>query len=401
MRHNRLFEKKIHKDKYDSFIFDRGRRREVYLVGGYLRDLIRGIDSHDRDYIVRGNVLSFVRTIRKRTGGTIIEFKFKDTVRLALKTGHTLDFSHLEGTLEENLSQRDFTMNALAWSPGKGVIDLYNGINDIHRRVVRSISEKNLIDDPLRMLRAYRFSAEIDGTIDPATRRIIKQNHMMIHFSSDERITLEMFNLLNAKQSSTHLKMALADQLLNTILPFKFNQLSYSLKALVTFEKTILHLLPSYIKVLLYETFAQNLSYKGLLCLHILLGDCFEGNSLYNVTISRKILNRLEVVNKGIKELKRMKKFNNDKIFRIFKNSGEASIDILIVTNRLPLLKEFRRFQKIWRNGLLSAEEVMNIAGVSPGAELGKILVSLKKAKFEGILRSRKEAVSFIKQVGY
>jgi len=96
-----------------------------------------------------------------------------------------------------------------------------------------------------------------------------------------------------------------------------------------------------------------------------------------------------------------MKKFNYDKIFRIFKNSGEASIDILIVTNRLPLLKEFRRFQKIWRNGLLSAEEVMNIAGVSPGAELGRILVSLKKAKFEGILRSRKDAVSFIKEVVY
>jgi tRNA nucleotidyltransferase/poly(A) polymerase len=231
-----LFENTIRKDRYNSIIFDKGRKRELYLVGGYLRDLLRGIDSHDRDYIVRGNLLSFVRDVQKGIGGTIVQFKSSDMMRLVVKDGHAFDFCQLRGTLEEDLSKRDFTMNALAWSPEIGIIDLYDGLRDIVRKRVCSISKKNMLDDPLRMVRAYRFSAELNGTVDSQTRETIKLYHRKIRTVSSERITLEMFYLLNTQLASKYLKMALRDNLLRHLITLTISQLQLHLKVMDTFE---------------------------------------------------------------------------------------------------------------------------------------------------------------------
>lgn len=394
-----LFENTIRKDRYNSIIFDKGRRKELYLVGGYLRDLLRGIDSHDRDYIVRGNLLSFVRDVQKGIGGTIVQFKSNDMMRLVLKDGHTFDFCRFQGTLEEDLSKRDFTMNALAWSPDSGPIDLYNGINDIYKGRVCSISKKNMLDDPLRMVRAYRFSAELNGTVDSQTRKTIKFYHKKIRTVSSERITLEMFYLLNTKLSSKYLKMALRDNLLSDILSLSISRLKDNLKVLDAFEKEILDILPSNIKVLLHDIFSQNLSYKGLLCLEILLQDSSGRANLPYLKISNKIINRVASAMEGIRGLNKVKHINNRRLFEIFMKAGKASVDSLIINNTLTFLKDFRRFRRIWENGLLGSDEVMRISGIGPGPELGKILLALKKAQFEGRLKSKYKATKFVKSI--
>ncbi len=394
-----LFENTIRKDRYNSIIFDKGRRKELYLVGGYLRDLLRGIDSHDRDYIVRGNLLSFVRDVQKGIGGTIVQFKSNDMMRLVLKDGHTFDFCRFHGTLGEDLSKRDFTMNALAWSPEIGIIDLYDGINDIYKGRVCSISQKNMLDDPLRMVRAYRFSAELNGSVDSQTRKTIKFYHKKIRTVSSERITLEMFYLLNTKMSSKYLKMALRDNLLSDILSLYISRLKDNLKVLDTFENEILDILPSNIKVLLHDIFSQNLSYKGLLCLEILLQDSSGHANFPHLKMSNKIINRVASAMEGIRGLNKVKKITHSKLFGIFIKSGKASVDSLIINNKLTFLKDFRRFQRIWENGLLGSDEVMRISGIGPGPELGKILLALKKAQFEGRLKSKYKATKFVKSI--
>ncbi len=95
---------------------------------------MRGKISKDRDFIVADDIKSFTHEIRKFIGGTLIEFKKGETTRLVLKDGVTLDFSRPMGTLEEDLSKRDFTINAIAWSPDSGIIDPYKGIEDIKRK---------------------------------------------------------------------------------------------------------------------------------------------------------------------------------------------------------------------------------------------------------------------------
>ncbi len=394
-----LFEEKIRQDTYNTVVFGKGQDTELYLVGGYIRDVFRGIESHDRDYIIRGEMLPFVKSIQKIIGGTIVVFRMKNTIRLALKNGYTFDFSELPETLEKDLSKRDFTMNALAWSPDKGLIDLYDGIRDIEKRLVCCISQGNMIDDPLRMLRAYRFSAELNGTVNSRTRQIIKRHHMKILAASNERITLEMFHLLNAQQSSTYVKMAFEDELLNDLISLSIKKIARNIKALDNFENRILHLLPQQIKVRLHNIFAQNLTYKGLLCLHILLQDFSEKQILTHLTMSKRIINRIKAVSDSRRILKDLRKITSGKLFEFFKKSGDAALDICIVSNRLDLLRDLSKFKKICGKGLLTAKEVTRISGVISGIDLGKMLLLIKKAQFEGRLKSRREAIYFIKSI--
>jgi hypothetical protein len=156
-------------------------------------------------------------------------------------------------------------------------------------------------------------------------------------------------------------------------------------------------MLPANIKVLLHDIYAQNLSYKGLLCLEILLKDHSNYKYMPHLKMSNKIINRLTLTRNATRELKRYKRITHDKLFEIFQKAGKASIDSLVISNRLELLKTYRRFERIWAKSFLNAEQIMRISGLGPGPELGELVVSLKKSQFEGKLRSKHDACTMIK----
>src|SRR4030043_85912 len=281
---------KILKDRYNSIIFKKSRGRAVYLVGGYIRDILRGEISKDRDFIVADDIKSFTHEIRKFIGGTLIEFKKGETTRFVLKDGVTLDFSRPMGTLEEDLSKRDFIINAIPWSPDSGIIDPYKGIEDIKMKRINSISEKNFKADPLRMLRAYRFAAELNGSTEEKTRRSIKTLYNKIKKVSAERITFELFNLLNSENPARYLNMALNDRILGYILSINKRTLEHYIKAIYRFKRQLKEHTKE-VKVLLEEIFSQNITYKGLLLLELLLrrNGFFEPDRIPLIRISRNI----------------------------------------------------------------------------------------------------------------
>ena len=382
---------KILKDRYNSIIFKKSRGRGVYLVGGYIRDILRGKISKDRDFIVSDDIKSFTHEIRKFIGGTLIEFKKGETTRLVLKDGVTLDFSRPMGTLEEDLSKRDFTINAIAWSPDSGIIDPYKGIEDIKRRRISSISEKNFKADPLRMLRAYRFAAELNGSIEDKTRRSIKTLYNKIKKVSHERITFELFNLLNSENPARYLNMALNDSLLRYILSINKRTLEHNIKAIYRFKRQ-LNEHTKEVKVLLEEIFSQNITYKGLLLLELLLrrNGLFEPDRIPLIRISRNIAKRIILTHKGMKE------FKGGKLFNFFKKSKGAAMDIIILKDRMDLIKEYIRFKNIWKKGMISSLEVARIGKIKAGPRLGKVIAELKKAEFEREIKSKEEAIRLI-----
>lgn len=385
--------KKIVSDTYNSLIFNKNRKREVYLVGGYIRDTLLGITSHDRDFIVSGHLNSFVNEIQKRIGGTVVKFKTEDTLRIAFKKGAALDFSKPQGTLEQDLSKRDFTINAIAWSPERGIIDQYNGLKDLQKKRIRAISKENFISDPLRILRAYRFAAEFKGSIDPITRKTIKLLHNKMKRVSPERITLELFNLLNSYHSAKYLKAALIDGILTEILSIPHNVLEHNIRAISKLERALQNRNALKIKVLLKKIFSQNLTYKGLLCMEILFLGSIDTKRM---RISNVITKRIELSHKGIMALRERRLAIEDRLFDIFMDSREASLDILIIKGRLDLLKEYQRFKRIWKNGFLSSENIIKISRINPGPELGNVILKLKKAQFEKRVKSEKQAIQFL-----
>jgi tRNA nucleotidyltransferase/poly(A) polymerase len=382
---------KILKDRYNSIIFKKSRGRGVYLVGGYIRDILRGEIPKDRDFIVADDIRRFVNEVRKFIGGTLIEFKKGETTRLILKDGVTLDFSRPMGTLEEDLSKRDFTINAIAWSPDSGIIDPYNGIEDIKRRRISSLSEKNFKADPLRMLRAYRFAAELNGLIEDKTRRSIKTLYNKIKKVSHERITFELFNLLNSENPARYLNMALNDRLLGCILSINKRTLELNVKAIYRFKRQLKEH-PNEVKVLLEEIFSQNITYKGLLLLELLLrrNGLFDPDRIPLIRISRNITKRIMLTHKGLKE------FKGGKLFNFFMKSKGAAMDIIILKDRMDLIKEYIRFKNIWKNGMISSLEVARIGKIKEGPRLGKIIAEIKKAEFERGIKSKEEAIRLI-----
>jgi hypothetical protein len=115
--------------------------------------------------------------------------------------------------------------------------------------------------------------------------------------------------------------------------------------------------------------------------------------------MSNKIIDRVVSAIEGIRGMKMVQRINHGRLFEIFMKAGQASMDSLIISNHLTILKDFMRFQQIAEKGLLSAEEVMRISGIGPGPELGKILLALKKAQFEGRLKSKYKAIKFVKSI--
>jgi tRNA nucleotidyltransferase/poly(A) polymerase len=388
---------RILKDRYNSIIFEKGRAIGVYLVGGYIRDALIGCRSLDRDYIVDGDLKAFVKEIRDIFGGTIIEFKREGFIRLGFREGLTFDFSKPHGSLTEDLSKRDFTINAIAWSPEEGMIDIYNGAADITRKIIRCISKDNLIADPLRILRAYRFAAQLNGLIDNLTRNYIKSLQNNIITVSLERITLEIFYLLNSDKAARYLKMALYDGVLPLILSKQFKQLEDNIRGIFKLENRILKVLPSNIKVLLNRVFSQNLTYKGLLSLEILLNNDNEHTEDNKIMMSSSIRKRILKSHDGTALLMKQKRLLREAPFNIYMTSQESALDVLITKNRLDLISDLRRFQEIWKNGILSSEEIIRVSGIEKGPELGEIILETKKAQFEKRVRSKKQAIEFIK----
>lgn len=200
---------------------------KIYLVGGYLRDLLAGCLGgnslpKDFDYAVCGGAVPFARAVAAELNGHFVLLDAdSDTARVVLDDGTVLDFAGcVGGGIESDVVRRDFTMNALAWDPDRPdeILDLVGGRADIAGRIIRAISESNFVDDPLRMLRAFRFMATMGGTIEAGTVEMIKRHCRLIASIAAERVCYELFLILDSPAAGA-LKQMAATGLVEVIFP--------------------------------------------------------------------------------------------------------------------------------------------------------------------------------------
>jgi len=395
-----LLKRKILSDRDNALVFQEGKDHDIFLVGGYIRDLLRGFRAQDRDFVVGNDIDAFLEKMTRKIPGTIITFKKGQVARFAVKNATCFDFTPLRGTLQHDLSQRDFSINALAWSPEKGVIDLHHGIEDIGQRIVRAISEQNILSDPLRILRAYRFAAEMNGTIEKTTRNIMKSMHYKIKDTSPERITLELFHLLNQNDSAKYLKNAFDDRVLAGIFPYKSNCLKNNIQSVSEFERRTKKDSYRIFKASLKNPYSQALIYKGLLCLELML---LPFNAKYVeqscLRMSRKILKRLACFSKGLEYLEKKWISDKDKLFHLFYHAKEASPDVLLAKNMTADLKHYKRYISLWKGRRIKTDLIKNLSGIEGGRVLGEIIREVRKAEFIGEIKSEEQAGTYIKRL--
>ncbi|WP_411169339.1 CCA tRNA nucleotidyltransferase [Clostridium sp. MB05] len=218
-----------------DFIIDTFYRNnfKAFMVGGCVRDSLLGISPKDYDITTSAKpdtTLSlFEKTIPtglKHGTVTVIISNNQYEVTTFRTEGTYLDNrrpSSVEfvSDIKEDLSRRDFTINALAYNKSIGLIDYFGGIDDINNKIIRCVGnpDERFKEDSLRMLRAIRFSCQLDFNIDEITYKAIINNNKLVSNISHERVRDELCKILISNNSSKGLVLLKNTGLLEIILP--------------------------------------------------------------------------------------------------------------------------------------------------------------------------------------
>jgi len=205
---------------FDTNIFP--HKRGVYIVGGSIRDLMCDRAPADYDVVVQGDPASFAKRLASRTSGRFVELgKHGQTMRRVVTKDLLFDIMPLNGaTIEEDLLQRDFTINAMAVAVSSGsLIDQLGGRQDLASKKIRMVSVDVFRKDPVRLIRAYRLAAAFDFSIDADTHRVLARDAHLISRSAGERVREEFFKILQCAGSHAYLVGMAHSGLLFNIFP--------------------------------------------------------------------------------------------------------------------------------------------------------------------------------------
>lgn len=166
---------------------------DIYLVGGVARDLILKKKIFDLDIVVQGGAIALAQKLAKKLGAGFKKHQSFGTARVDF-CGKRIDFATARtekysypgalpkvkpSTIKEDLGRRDFTVNTIAISLNKNnygeLVDLYSGLSDLKKGLIRILHRNSFFDDPTRILRAIRFKERFNFSFEPKTKKLIKQ----------------------------------------------------------------------------------------------------------------------------------------------------------------------------------------------------------------------------------
>lgn len=351
-----------------------------YIVGGFVRDKLMGRPSSDLDIVVDRNVFKIAETAASVLGGTYFVLDSVNQVaRVVVKNTDLLiqlDFSAMQGSvIEEDLSRRDFTINSMALQIDEKmdkVIDPLKGQKDIKNKIIRMTSRRCFSEDPLRILRAFRFAARLNFIIEKNTLNTMAVNVKALKRVSGERILDEMAKLLEAPGSCQYVK--LADEKVNlwSVLlpqvnemketgqsyPHRDNVWEHSLRTLYHLEKIMAEkkLPPEVYQAVrkkLDQKLAGNRSHWLVLKLACLLHDVGK-----TVTFKKQAGGRITFYRHEKEGIKFIKTFSE----RVRLSSAERQALILLVENHM---------RPLW---LFNEPQVTNAAVYRLGKKLGSYI---------------------------
>jgi tRNA nucleotidyltransferase/poly(A) polymerase len=190
-------------------------------VGGAVRDWLLGKRPRDID-VAALRAEAVARHIAERLDGRVVTIgRSEHPLHRVVRAGWVVDVSPLVGgTIHSDLAARDFTINALACDLATGkIVDPFEGRKDLGRHTVQALSRQAIVDDPVRLLRAFRLAAQLAFDIEPATSRMLREESHLIRKPAAERILQECDRLLEVSDSAATLNRMAAAGLLPALLP--------------------------------------------------------------------------------------------------------------------------------------------------------------------------------------
>ena len=427
---------------------------DVYVVGGYVRDLMLGRPLSDIDLMVVGDGISFARKLAKKLKiKTVIPFEKFGTAQVQSKDGiievssarvetYESDSRKPEvssANLEMDLSRRDFTVNAMAISLCEDSLgklsDPYGGVRDLQKRLLRTPldPDSTFSDDPLRMLRAVRFAAQLDFQIDkPVIESIIRQAKR-IEIVSAERITREFYKILSAPIPSIGLDLLQQVGLLEIVFP--------EINAMVGLEQPkewhhkdifyhTLQVVDNIAKLtdkpdLRFAALVHDIAKPRTRRLSTSKGWTFHGHEIVGSRMLEKVARRMKLSNKTLKYLQKLTMLHlrpialakdgitDSAVRRVMVVAAEDLDDLLIlcradITSKNPMLVKkymgnFDRVEELMQNveerdafmafqSPIKGVEIMKELELSPGKLVGDIKSRIEDAILDGEIKNSYEA---------
>lgn len=457
---------KIKSDEILSKIIDKFDN-EIYLVGGTVRDFYMGLESTDRDIIVMDQeAREFALKLSELFQATFVPLDEENKIyRIVLPDKiNYIDVTNPVGdSIEKDLMRRDLTINAIAVNIRTGeLIDISGGVTDIMNKCINYVNELNFVDDPLRLLRVYRFQALYGFQLAPETINAVCKYSDLIHKPAVERINYELLKLFGGDYAHIALENMNKTWILEEIFPFvkelkqvppnSHHHLDLFHHSIETVKQVqiLYNEAPDEVKEHLSRIDFGGFSRLAHLKLAAFMHDIGkfstwtieEGKHRFikhddvGSKMSVKILKDLHFSNKQIDYISSMIKYHiypshvmtspqiTEKIMmRYVRKMDTNSIDAIIlaqadrlsargpeitdqiVERNITSLNMLLRFYLEARETLkplpklLSGNDVMQILNIKPSKRLGEIMDALHEAQISGDVITKEHAIEFVKNM--
>lgn len=457
---------KIKSDEILSKIIDKFDN-EIYLVGGTVRDFYMGLESTDRDIIVMDeDARDFALKLSELFQATFVPLDEENKIyRIVLPDKiNYIDVTNPVGdSIEKDLMRRDLTINAIAVNIRTGeLIDISGGVTDIMNKCINYVNELNFVDDPLRLLRVYRFQALYGFQLAPETINAVCKYSDLIHKPAVERINYELLKLFGGEYAHVALENMNKTWILEEIFPFvkelkqvppnSHHHLDLFHHSIETVKQIqiLYNEAPDEVKEHLSRIDFGGFSRLAHLKLAAFMHDIGkfstwtieEGKHRFikhddvGSKMSVKILKDLHFSNKQIDYISSMIKYHiypshvmtspqiTEKIMmRYVRKMDTNSIDAIIlaqadrlsargpeitdqiVERNITSLNMLLRFYLEARETLkplpklLSGNDVMQILNIKPSKRLGEIMDALHEAQISGDVITKEHAIEFVKNM--
>lgn len=371
---------------------------DVYLVGGAVRDMLMRRKVLDIDIVVEGSSMDFVQKMDLPGGGRPVRHRAFDTVKLRLN-GLDMDVASARkesyarpgalplvapGSIIDDLSRRDFTINSMAICLNKyhfgELLDPFGGKNDLRAKLIRLLHDRSFMDDSTRIFRAIRYEQRLGFNIEQESMLLLKRDVHMIDTISGDRIRNEIYLMLGEKLPEKPVlraqKLSVFRQIHPALTSSTWLTSSYP-KARKVLTKEDLQ--PVYLTLLLYGLDAEELQE-----LHMRLNFPRAELDLVSKTLQLK---------RQLKQLGRagLKPFQ---IYTLLKGYPPRAVQANVMVTSSPLIRaRLYRYLRRWIDvkPLLKGDELVS-TGITRGPQIKKYLDLLLEAYLNGEISTRAEA---------
>lgn len=407
--------------------FAKERGVQLYLVGGSVRDLLLKRQTTDMDFALVSNAIQFAKAFAASIGATCIAFEENpSTARVIVKKDDiSMDFVQFRApSLTEDLQLRDLTINAMAIAfenvktainnmgqqNTAHVIDPCGGMKDLETGLLRFPSEQVVQADPVRLLRIYRFAAQLDFKISQSAIDLITKHRSLLSNVAIERCRDELMKIFKVNTAHPYLRQMEAVGLLAQVVPY-IKEVDGFWGGLANFEKnsipTALQAYSGEINEYLQEELGAEINRCSLIKFSLLLGDRL-GSVGAHLRLSRKASRFMKCLFSGSKALKNIEqRLRKKEIICFLRTYISDWWGVLLYTAVLhpidPVL--FKQVAKTYyehvlpiskQGRLITGNDLIKKFKLEEGEQIGTLLKEVEKRQFDGEIRTREEALDTV-----